>query len=376
MKIGILTFHASHNYGSMLQAYALQHYLNMSGHDAETINLRIEAQRDVYHHPLVPVIGKGKLYMKSLFSPFWLYHECRKWNKYEDFLQQNLRLTKRTYKSWEEIVTDLPNLGYECMITGGDQIWNMRCRDFDKSYFLPQKIDGIKKVAYSPSFGNFLKKMTTQEEVFLKDALSDYSSISVREGSMQEYLEESLKRKVFTVVDPTLLLSVSDYGRFIKTEPLVKGDYIYYYSPSIIEKSERLAKKMAQHYGMPVVTSFPHLYSNSGFKTVYESGPAEFLNLVQNASLVVGKSFHLVAFSLLFHKNFIAIGGEADARMNHILTTLGIPERGMVNEENYRSIVLPPINFAAIDEHLNKMQLDSYAFLQDALTDRNDCKDF
>ena len=27
MKIGILTYHRAHNYGAMLQAYALQHFL-------------------------------------------------------------------------------------------------------------------------------------------------------------------------------------------------------------------------------------------------------------------------------------------------------------------------------------------------------------
>ena len=44
-RIGILTFHASHNYGSMLQAYAMQTYLKKRGIEAENINLRTNIQK-------------------------------------------------------------------------------------------------------------------------------------------------------------------------------------------------------------------------------------------------------------------------------------------------------------------------------------------
>ena len=38
MKIGILTFHRTTNYGAALQAYALQQTLIGQGHDAEIID--------------------------------------------------------------------------------------------------------------------------------------------------------------------------------------------------------------------------------------------------------------------------------------------------------------------------------------------------
>ena len=38
MKIGILTFHYAHNYGAMLQAYALSTWLNNNGYDAVTVS--------------------------------------------------------------------------------------------------------------------------------------------------------------------------------------------------------------------------------------------------------------------------------------------------------------------------------------------------
>ena len=47
-KIGQLTFHASHNYGSVLQAYALSKELQILGHETEFINLRPQSQKEVY----------------------------------------------------------------------------------------------------------------------------------------------------------------------------------------------------------------------------------------------------------------------------------------------------------------------------------------
>lgn len=369
MKIGILTFHASHNYGSMLQAWALQKYLNTHGHDAETINLRIKAQQDMYNFPLRPVKGKFKVFIAYLLNPIGLYHACKKWMRYEKFLRENIRLSKKTYKSWEEIVKELPSLGYQCLITGGDQIWNMNCKDFDKSYFLPSKLSCIKKISYAPSCGNFLPKMTENQKTFMKETLSDYSCISVREMSMQGFLSELTDSNVEVTVDPTLLLNSSQYEEFISDEPIVKGKYIFYYSPFQRVYAEKLALKIGKQLGMPVVTAFPRLMRSNGLEVVPEAGPAEFLNLLKNASLVIGRSFHLVVFSLLFHKDFIAVDGDKDARMKSILTKLQIRERGQVNEDNYKTINLPSIDFDKIDALLRAERESSEHYIERSLNE-------
>ncbi len=369
MKIGILTFHASHNYGSMLQAWALQKYLNTHGHDAETINLRTKAQQDKYNFPLRPVKGKLRSFVSSMVNPLGVYHACKKWKLYEKFIRENLRLTEKTYKSWKEIISDLPSLGYQCLITGGDQIWNMTCKDFDKSYFLPSKLPGIKKMSYAPSSGNFLSRITEEQTTFIKETLSDYSCISVRETSMQSFLSELINTNIEVTVDPTLLLNSNQYEEFISEEPIVKGKYIFYYSPSRKVYAEKLAMKIGRQLGMPVYTAFPRLMRNYGLEVVPEAGPAEFLNLLKGASLVIGKSFHLVVFSLLFHKEFIAVDGDTDARMKNILTKLQIPERGQVNEDNYKTVNLPSIDFEKVDALLRVEREFSEKYLEKSLNE-------
>lgn len=376
MNIGILTFHAPHNFGSMLQAYALQRYLTNQGLNVVILNLRTNRQMRLYKHPLSPVLPlrRSVLYdnLLSLFNPVWLYRECRKWNVYEDFLKNNLRLTKR-YKNWEELKKDIPLLNLDCIITGGDQIWNLRCKDFDTSYFLTGELGGVRKISYSPSFGGkLLSSITEKETELIIKNLMDYDYISVREDSMQLFLSKHFNKEVEVVVDPTLLLEAQDYDALIDEEPLIKGEYIYYYSPIYRPYAEKLAKMMGESLGLKVVTSFPHVFRNDGLVGFQESGPIEFLNLLKNSTFVVGRSFHSVIFSLLYHKNFIAIDGARDNRMNNILSLLGIPERGMVTEGNYKDFILPEIDFEKTDGIIRDQRNKSVLFLKKALkNDKN-----
>ena len=54
MKIGIITYHCSNNYGAQLQAYATCHFLQKMGHEAEVIDCN--------------TIGVGPIFMWSLES--------------------------------------------------------------------------------------------------------------------------------------------------------------------------------------------------------------------------------------------------------------------------------------------------------------------
>ena len=45
MRVGILTFHDAHNYGAVLQAFALKKYIQKLGYEVKIIN---------YHHKTIP----------------------------------------------------------------------------------------------------------------------------------------------------------------------------------------------------------------------------------------------------------------------------------------------------------------------------------
>ena len=154
MKIGIITFHASFNYGSMLQAYALHKVLSDMGHDAEIINFRSMAQKEMYHHP---IILSSKEWPKILLIMHYLLHayryflQIRKWNKYNTFLNKYLVHTKE-FNTVEELKEQ--DFQYDYLVIGSDQIWNTKCRDFSEAFWGNFCNEKVKKVAYAPSMGS------------------------------------------------------------------------------------------------------------------------------------------------------------------------------------------------------------------------------
>lgn len=366
MRIGIVTYHSSHNYGSMLQAYAFTYYLKSKDYDVEIIDFRSKKQLRLYHYPLCPLVYNFRYFKKFLYSftnPLWLYHECKKWNLYEKFIKDYLPVTSKRYTRWEDVLRDLKMLQYDLLIAGGDQIWNMQALHFDKAYYLSGVPLSMRKISYSPSFGGvFLNKIKPEEQAFIKEALSNFSSISVRETSMKEFLQPLVNTNISIAVDPTLLLCTEDYDNILQNEPIVKEKYIFYYSPFPNMKSESLAILYGRHKKLKVITTFPHIRKNE-MSVVHESGPSEFLNLLKNATMVIGRSFHLVVFSLLFHKDFIVADGIIDNRIRDILKRVGLEDRGSIDCSNYEKMELTPIDTDKIDAYISSQRQTSINYL-------------
>ena len=133
-KVGIITFHASHNYGSMLQAYALQQVILEMRHDCEIINFRTERQREFYR----PIFVRGSFFDRLKRRMFYALHISswkKKYRLFEAFLNEKYHLSQGEYATLE----DLENaaLDYTVYISGCDQIWNTHAFDFDFAYLLP-----------------------------------------------------------------------------------------------------------------------------------------------------------------------------------------------------------------------------------------------
>ena len=93
MKIGILTYHRAHNYGAMLQAYALLSYLRNNGHDVEIIDYWPDMHR-VQYALIKPIVGNGiisktKCIIATTITFIRRYMRIR---KFEKFSQKYLNL--------------------------------------------------------------------------------------------------------------------------------------------------------------------------------------------------------------------------------------------------------------------------------------------
>lgn len=323
-KIGIITFHASHNYGSMLQAYALQQTICDMDYDCEIINFRQPKQKRLYR----PFFLDGYLHsvLKALRFPRIALDDIKKHRLFERFLQTRLTLTKTEFKDSEQ----LHGIGddYYAYISGSDQIWNLACTDHDPAYFL-NFVSGPLKIAYAPSMGPHPEVQTNKDsEPMLKKHLSTYNHLSVRENESADRIEQITSIRPTVCLDPTLLLPAAFWKNLATDRPIIKGDYILLYAPSLLISAYDKALKIAEQHKIPVVVTTPNYYlryRKSKFMRFHSGvGPVEFLNLVRFSKFVVCDSFHGVVFSMMFSRPFYAVNGMNDSRISNLLTKTGL----------------------------------------------------
>lgn len=363
-KTATITFHASHNYGSMLQAYALQQTLYKLGHDNDIINLRTDRQKRLYWPMCDIPFDSFKSFVKKLLIAPYQKSLWKKYRLFEAFLQKDLRLTQE-YKTLEEV--EKANLCYDCYISGGDQIWNTAPDDFDWSFYLPFVKQG-KRISYAVSMGPKASEQVTERER-VRSCLLKYDHISVREEGTEDLVSFLIDRKVPITLDPALLLTGADWSRQIASKPIVKGDYILVYSPAYKPEVYDMAKNISKFLKMKVVvTTFSFHNFQYGFKQQLATGPWEFLNLAQNARLVVSGSFHALVFATLFHVPFFAVDGDQDNRMITFLKNMNLLDR-TINEKDYKTkrSTAFQIDFKDADQFLTLKRKENLAYLKNAI---------
>ncbi len=365
--IAILTFHASHNYGSMLQTYALQTCLERLGYLVTIINFRGIAQKSYYIRP-----GRllTKRVVRDLFaSPSLFVQNRAKWDKFERFMREHYHVSREHQKLADTEFLVKEELGLYAIITGGDQIWNMDCLDFNPCYYLPFETPGIRRIAYSPSLGDENRWKPRNYANVLKALIGGYDFPSVRERSASLFLSDLIGRPVPPVPDPSLLIDKEDYEKLAGEEPLIKGQYLFYYTPWQIDDVSDFVYSFARKYGYKVVSSKKsRSKAEKGFIPYNNAGPEEFLNLLKNATVVCGFSLHMVILSIVFHKDFYAVMQSEGTRIRDFLGEVGLCSRLVYTQSNPIMINAGPIDWEEVDKKLAVLKQSGFDFLREALT--------
>lgn len=367
-KVGIITFHASHNYGSMLQAYALQQTVLGLGYKCEIINFRTKRQKSIYK----PTYLKGSVARKTLLTFLYLpYLNAlnKKEQCFECFLKEHLLTTKNEFASIEDI--EQANLDFDYYISGSDQIWNTACYDFDWAFFLPFA-KNAKRIAYAPSMGPIpLTQVGSEFDSLIKDALVQYDHISVREVDTVSRINKITGTDCQVNLDPTLLLCANDWEKLIDDKPLINEPYLFLYTPFFRKEVFQLAKKWATDLKIKIVVSQAYglidrtwLFDNT-FRPYFIAGPKEFLNLCKYSTGIIGSSFHLVAFAIILQKPFWAINGLNDSRVANLLHLVNLESRSLTTKES--PSVSSNIDFKLVQEKLELKRQQSIKWLQNSL---------
>ncbi len=329
MKTGILTFHYAHHYGAQLQAYALMKAIMRLGMECDIINYvrkdNVEGSR----------LFKKGLSIGSLLSnanTLLNYGKLKKrYNRYNHFVQKEMKLSERFYGSYEELCSDPPV--YDAYVCGSDQIWNPLIfgeKTYDPAFFADFAKSG-RRVAYAPSFG--ISSIPEDKREQLRKYIDKFDSLSVREKQGEKILQEVTGRGSVTVLDPTLLLNTDEWST-IAAVPDIREPYILCYFITDARKYSGFVQTISDKYKMPVVSlcGSRRVVPQTRHK-VLDAGPREFLGLFAEASVVLTDSFHGTVFSINFNKEFFCFESATNSektvnsRLHNILEKVGLLSR-------------------------------------------------
>ena len=324
MKIGIFTFFQT-NYGAVLQALALQNYLQQQpGTEVEIVDFTTQ-QHLMDHKVLRRKKTKNHIgWLAYYFFSLIHYRQLkRRITRTCEFKKKYFNFSRR-YSSVDDVLKNHPQ--EDIYVTGSDQVFNPNARYMPVYYLGFDKGNG-KKVAYAPSFG--ISRFNAELTEKISSYVNDFDFLSCREFAGAEYLTSMTGKMVPVVVDPVLLHDEEEWGK-VAISPNFSKDYIFIYDLNGAENLIKIAKNIQKYTKLPIVcltNNRTKIYSVN--KQLYDSGPAEFLGWIKDASFVVTDSFHGTLFSLVFKKQFftfIALENTA-ARINNILEEVNLKER-------------------------------------------------
>lgn len=329
MKIGILTLYFNNkNYGGLLQAYALQHFLAKKGYECEQIcwnfedallqysdldNIRKDMKVKPNSHSLFYRIEK-KLLRGQIAKKRAARDECFK------TFEVQIPHSKQVYTidNYSQIAKE-----YDAVVVGSDQIWNMDW--YCPEHFLSFSGSAL-KIAYAASMPNC--ELNDLQKKVVADHLESFSAVSVREKNTQQFFEEITQKKISWMPDPTLLLARDEWvDAMSATHGIGPESYIFCYFLGGGKTKRSSALRLARKTGRKIVT-LPHLTDTRpedlffGDMKLYDVSPREFITLISNADLVMTDSFHATVFSIIFQKKFVVFSREENDKSNSRIGTL------------------------------------------------------
>lgn len=336
MKIGILTHPLGANYGGILQAYALSTYLRKQGHDVVVLNRQSNL-------PLVKRMVKTVLV--ALHHP--RYNDPR-YKHLVSFVKKHINYSK-PLQTDAQMNKFVESNKLNAVIVGSDQVWRTGfAMGYGYNYFLDFVSAGVRKLSYAASFGLSQWEYNNEQTQHIKQLLSDFKAISVREDEGVQLCKDNIGVVADHVLDPTMLLHAEDYTS-ITSPRLVENEYVFVYWLGS-EEEKRRALESAKIDGKRIID-----ISLRGSEPLM---PIEdWLSYIKYADHVVTDSFHGCVFSILFQKQFTICANNSggNGRLKSLFTMLDI------------KFGETPIDYSVVAIRLGNLRSHSYDFINTAL---------
>ena len=367
MRICILTQPLGHNYGGLLQAYALQTVLKRMGHEVWTED-RKENKKSLFQNV--------KYFTKIVLGPIrHIYYPNSKERKvisqYTDsFIKKYITTTEPVF-SQQKIV--LEKYGFEAEIVGSDQVWRPRYSYGLRNYFLDfTEGKDVKRLAYAASFGTDEWEFSPKDTRECSRLVQMFDAISVREDSGVILCKDYLGVNSVHLLDPTMLLDKEDYLKIVRQEQEKKhkGKIMVYILDASSEK-QQIVQYVSSRLGLQPFSVMPECkfidVGSKGLEKCIFPSVTEWLKGFEDADFIVTDSFHGMVFSIIFNKPFVAIANKSRglSRFTSLLKMFNMESRLVFtyNRDDIDRLIDLPIDYTVVNQRRIEEQKKAYEFL-------------
>jgi len=369
-KIGIVSYYRNINYGSALQACAMQMSIRKLGYDCEHVRCLLGrgGQQPFLHQAksrFRTLKNKLSWYCSKVSNPKCLIRSVR----FRKFVSENIKESQKIYLQNELAQTS--NI-YDAFVCGSDQIWAPN--QFNEWFYIDFISNRHKKIAYAPSIG--LPNIPDALKPKMASLIRDIGYLSIREQEGAQIVYELTGIDIPVVLDPTLLISKEEWLDKIKVSKSPKEPYILSLFLGENPQHRKAVEDLGRKKGYKIVSlPFRNLDFKWGDIIKSDAGPFEFIDLVNNAAMVFSDSFHGAAFALNLNRPFgVFMRFSIDdpicqnSRISNLLNLFSLQNRLVCDADSLDAMDLI-IDYKSVNEKLDIERAKSLDYLKNALKD-------
>ncbi len=342
-KIGLILANPITNYGAHLQAFATQKVVDSMGVETAILDFsRMKVREDyrvdvgfmVYCYRLLKSRLLAKNNRTSYDEAFYQNQKSRI-REAKEFREKYLH-DEISYSDYKKLKEDASQ--YFGIMIGSDQMWlpGASFSPLNSLRFVPT---GVKRLSYATSLG--VEKYPKYCWRSARQMWEEMDYVSVREQQGVDIINQVCKNKVKAelVVDPTYLLTKSEWEELIPKKIMSNEKYVFCYFLGDNDESKLCAKQYAKTHGLKLVSilsceSMGSIDRTFADQTLGALSPEDFINWIRGAECVFTDSFHGVAFSVINERQFYVFYRKRkdsrlsrNSRIDNILNTWQIKGR-------------------------------------------------
>lgn len=393
MKVAILTYARTNNYGATLQCYALNKYIQSLGHETVVLNVPLDdgsvrkIKRPLYKKLLrapktIMTIVINKFFPRKALKDYEVRYPLSKEQKKQEqeFSEKNMVLFDQfrakylpniTEEYFYESDFDVNYPDADAYVVGSDQVWNVDiCRNQYPIFFLSFVKPGKKKISYAACMGGNDKVVFKGEQKDrIKNLLAGFDSIAVRNKMAVTICQNNFGFSPQQVLDPTFL--IDNYDELLAESEIDASGNMYIDKFIINEPWMTAIRKIAKEKNLRVrMDNCLIEIKDVPFSPLCRV--QDWLKILKTSDLIFTDSFHCSVFCILFRKQFVVApsyqGGEG--RMLDLLEKMGIKDRFYYSPQELIDNIdvwSKPIDYDVVWDIIEKQRNESREYLINAL---------